>query len=163
MLEKKAMALSDIDATNFDLEQEGLADSWGSYGRQEHGRKQRALPVSSGRRRPRSTTASTNSNGHLPLFSETSFAASAAAAVLPSMETTTAYAGIPSVASVASAAQGSETYPDSHEDLNAEYPQTVQELVMNGFELKKVVRAFELVGDNFDDLLAFLLSSSKNG
>ena len=40
-----------------------------------------------------------------------------------------------------------------------EYPACVQELVMNGFELRKVVHAYELVGDNFDDLLSFLLSS----
>jgi hypothetical protein len=30
---------------------------------------------------------------------------------------------------------------------------------MNGFELKKVVRAYGLVGDNFDGLLAFLISN----
>lgn len=41
-----------------------------------------------------------------------------------------------------------------------EYPQTVQELVMNGFELSKVVHAYELVGDNFDDLLSFLVTTS---
>jgi hypothetical protein len=43
-----------------------------------------------------------------------------------------------------------------------EYPNSVQELVMNGFELSKVLRAYDLVGDNFDDLLSFLLSSSLN-
>jgi hypothetical protein len=42
-----------------------------------------------------------------------------------------------------------------------EYPFVVQELVMNGFELSKVVRAYELVGDNFDDLLSFLMSSTS--
>jgi hypothetical protein len=41
-----------------------------------------------------------------------------------------------------------------------EYPPTVQELVMNGFELGKVIRAYELIGDNFDDLLGFLISSN---
>ena len=40
------------------------------------------------------------------------------------------------------------------------YPQSVQELVMNGFELKKVVHAYDLVGDNFDNLLSFLMSTS---
>jgi hypothetical protein len=29
---------------------------------------------------------------------------------------------------------------------------------MNGFELSKVLRAYELVGDNFDSLLSFLMS-----
>jgi len=41
-----------------------------------------------------------------------------------------------------------------------DYPQTVQELVMNGFELSKVLRAYELIGDNFDDMLSLLLSQS---
>ena len=43
-----------------------------------------------------------------------------------------------------------------------EYPNSVQELVMNGFDLSKVLRAYDLVGDNFDDLLSFLLSASLN-
>lgn len=41
-----------------------------------------------------------------------------------------------------------------------EYPASVQELVMNGFVLSKVLHAYDLVGDNFDDLLSFLLSST---
>lgn len=41
-----------------------------------------------------------------------------------------------------------------------EYPRIVQELVMNGFELSKVLKAYELIGDNFDDLLCYLMSSS---
>lgn len=41
-----------------------------------------------------------------------------------------------------------------------EYPASVQELVMNGFELQKVLHAYDLIGDNFDDLLSFLLSSA---
>ena len=36
--------------------------------------------------------------------------------------------------------------------ISDEYPQVVQELVMNGFELSKVVRAYELIGDRFDDI-----------
>ena len=42
-----------------------------------------------------------------------------------------------------------------------EYPSTVQELVMNGFELSKVIRAYELIGDNFDDLLLFLMNTNN--
>ena len=42
-----------------------------------------------------------------------------------------------------------------------EYPQCVQELVMNGFDLQKVLKAYDLIGDNFDNLLAFLLSTSS--
>ena len=43
-----------------------------------------------------------------------------------------------------------------------EYPASVQELVMNGFELQKVLRAYDLIGDNFDDLLSFLLSQTSS-
>jgi len=43
--------------------------------------------------------------------------------------------------------------------VQEEYPAVVQEMVMNGFELRKVVHAYELVGDNFDDLLSLLVSN----
>ena len=42
-----------------------------------------------------------------------------------------------------------------------EYPPVVQEMVMNGFDIVKVVRAVELIGDNFDDVLAFLMSNTS--
>jgi hypothetical protein len=42
-----------------------------------------------------------------------------------------------------------------------EYPNSVQELAMNGFDLSRVLRAYDLVGDNFDDMLSFLLSSAS--
>jgi hypothetical protein len=42
-----------------------------------------------------------------------------------------------------------------------EYPSSVQELVMNGFPLSKVLHAYDLIGDNFDDLLSFLLASTS--
>lgn len=61
-------------------------------------------------------------------------------------------AAVASLPSSASAASRSTITTD-------EYPACVQELVMNGFELTKVVHAYELIGDNFDDLLSFLLSS----
>jgi hypothetical protein len=63
-----------------------------------------------------------------------------------------------SVASVA--ASRDDSVPPAAIGTVDEYPQTVQELVMNGFELPRVVRAFELIGDNFDDLLAFLMSNT---
>jgi predicted cation transporter len=58
-------------------------------------------------------------------------------------------------ASSATAGVHTEGSPVRHID---EYPQAVQELVMNGFELRRVIHAYELLGDNFDDLLAFLMS-----
>ena len=47
-----------------------------------------------------------------------------------------------------------------HGEERDEYPEIVQELVMNGFELSKVLKAYDLIGDDFDSLLAFLVSST---
>jgi len=153
MYKQKAMTLSDLDETNFEMEQKVLANSLESYRRQEYGRKQRASPV--GRRRHRASP---------PLPAEPPAAAS--------MPSYSSYAAIPPVASAAAAAAASVASlpeaasvaaPFQSDAADEEYPQTVQELVMNGFELSKVVHAYSLLGDNFDDLLAFLLSSSTNG
>jgi len=76
-------------------------------------------------------------------------------------------------APVASFATARSASPTNHNDFGQnnssataaahtssdEYPQSVQELVMNGFQLSKVLHAYDLIGDNFDDLLAFLLAS----
>lgn len=81
-----------------------------------------------------------------------------------------------SIAAAASSTRASSYFnrsldnPATHDDdftgsMNAgastasEYPDSVAELVMNGFELSQVLRAYELVGDNFDDLLALLMNS----
>ena len=37
---------------------------------------------------------------------------------------------------------------------------TVKELVINGFNIHKVVQAYDLIGDNMDDLLAYLMSTT---
>lgn len=70
-------------------------------------------------------------------------------------------------ASVASAASASAPAAAKRDDspppamgTTDAYPQTVQELVMNGFDPGKVQRAYELIGDNFDDLLSFLMSQT---
>ena len=155
MYQKKALGLSDLEATNFELEQTILQSSIDSYRRQELGRKQRASP---GRRRrtsptqpqqPINTYASANDRGDEDLAVDTE------ALVAP-----VAAAAAPSVAVAAAACP--QALPPSPPPLGAvdEYPQSVQELVMNGFELSKVVRAVELIGDDFDDLLAFLMSNS---
>lgn len=75
-------------------------------------------------------------------------------------------ASLPTVAvpSSAAAARNYEEEIPAHllrQDSSDEYPQTVQELVMNGFELQKVLKAYDLIGDNFDDLLAFLMSAGN--
>ena len=73
-------------------------------------------------------------------------------------------ASLPSAVASSSSTTTNERYEEeipAHLLNNSgdEYPQTVQELVMNGFELQKVIKAYDLIGDNFDDLLAFLMSS----
>ena len=69
-----------------------------------------------------------------------------------------AAAGVASLAASPAVASASSNPSTNTGD---EYPQTVQELVMNGFELNRVVRAYELIGDNFDDLLAFLMTNNS--
>jgi hypothetical protein len=146
------MNLSDLDTTNFELEQKVLESSMESYRRQEAGRKQRASPTLGRRRRGRiSPSAGNVQEGNLPALGTSSVAA-----ILPPPPAAAA-AAASSVASVASAASA-----DSSPLTADEYPQTVQELVMNGFELGKVVHAYELIGDNFDDLLTFLMSNSSS-
>lgn len=86
-----ALALSDLDATNFELEQKALASSMEMYADSKPAAASVAAPV--------------------------------AAAPEP------------------------------------EYPPVVQELAMNGFEITKVMRAYDLVGGNFDDLLSFLVQN----
>jgi hypothetical protein len=44
-----------------------------------------------------------------------------------------------------------------------EYPSSVQELVMNGFPLSSVVKAFDLVGNNFDHMLSLCLANANRG
>ncbi len=73
-----------------------------------------------------------------------------------------AAASIPVAASAASASCSARRI-DSPLKLRAvdEYPSTVQELVMNGFSLAAVVKAYDLVGNNFDDMLALLMANSS--
>ena len=155
--QKKSMGLSDLDETNFELEQKALASSLESYLRNEHGRKQRASPA--GRRRgqrlsPTQTPPESPRVASLPAcsaYASVAFPASGFAAVA----SVPAAASAPLVASVAASAPSGIAAEE-------EYPQTIEELVMNGFELSKVIHAYDLIGDNFDDLLAFLLSSSSS-
>lgn len=50
----------------------------------------------------------------------------------------------------------SKNYKDNRID---EYPQAVQELVMNGFALEKAIQGHSMLGDNFDDIVLFLTSN----
>ena len=93
-------------------------------------------------------------------------AAAASAAASPSSHHCAA-ASAAAAASSAAASRPSASFQPTAAGLNNgaslttdEYPPSVQELVMNGFELSKVLRAYDLVGDSFDDLLSVLLSST---
>lgn len=156
----QALAQSDMDATYFDLEQAALEQSLASYASFEHGKKQRASSTTRRRSKDSSEVAASDTDAirdASPL--EASMPTSSAVASLP-----TTSASSPPVAAAASmpSAEASDNncVPPPLASMDF-YPQSVQELVMNGFELQKVIRAYELVGDNFDELLAFLVSTSR--
>lgn len=157
MYAQKAMAFSDLDDGEA-LLQQALASSMESYRRNEYGRKQRASPVARRRGQRQSPPVPLEppteaAYASLPPYSMYASVPPVAAA---------AAAAAPSVASAPSAASAVASPAPSGIAAEEEYPQTVQELVMNGFELSKVIHAYDLIGDNFDDLLAFLLSSSSS-
>lgn len=77
-------------------------------------------------------------------------------ASIPPVAAASPFAAAPAAASVPQE-EASELVSSTSTD---EYPSTVQELVMNGFALSKVIRAYELIGDNFDDLLLFLMNAN---
>ena len=170
------MVLSDLDATNFDLEQEALAESWDTYAHQEHGCKPKASAIAATSRIPSPSFATSDmaANRRRPRsVSGIAVGAAAAAAVsnptYPEEASPVALrpppAAAAATASVASAAASSASSNNGFNDYDydqQEYTPNVQELVMNGFKLKEVLRAYELVGDNFDDLLAFLLSTASS-
>ena len=192
MYSNKALALSDMDATYFELEQTALERSLQSDSNLEHGKKQKATNRARGRHVDTPSSEVSNLEGHVDspsqvcwncgsesvfsYFSQNSHetcsvSLKCAVAALPSSSSSSSSsseAEIPPAASVAAkpASASVSAGRDDREQPSVlgavdEYPQTVQELVMNGFELRRVVRAYELIGDNFDDLLSFLVSTSN--
>jgi hypothetical protein len=157
MFEQKVLALSDLDETNFALEQKVLSSSLESYYRHEHGRKQRAtvLPSTSSSRRRRGSPSPPEGD-IAPLLGSCDGVPPVAGtlAVLPDVSS--------SLSSMNNINGASAIDADLSNSVAEEYPQVVQELVMNGFELRDVVRAYEYVGDRFDDMLSFLLNSNSN-
>jgi len=171
--QKKALYLSEIEAADFDLEQAVLASSLESYRNAEQERKPSSRRLDSRRNRYNSSPRGQRSSSSSPIHrsnspiaaassaSSTSHYASAAATAAAS-STVASYSrsSPPNVASAASIGGGVGVggFTSSSSD---EYPASVQELVMNGFELQKVLHAYDLIGDNFDDLLSFLLSQTS--
>jgi len=156
MYSNEALALSDMDATYFELEQAALEQSLRSSNL-EQGKKQKASSevapssINDGSS-PQELTSSAHAVASLPSCSD------ANEARIPPVAA--AVASVPSVASASVAAKRVDSPPTVIRSVD-EYPQTVQELVMNGFELSKVVRAYELIGGSFDDLLSYLMSNTS--
>jgi OTU-like cysteine protease len=197
MYQDKALVLSDLDATNYELEQTALEDSMLAFAA-EQGRKQRARIFAGsmgGSGTPASTAAASSRSSSRPRrgrdddaffygSSDGPLVATPHASLVPAAASSTtaptaAAAASSSVLASPPAAQSPPRF--SAEAARAEsggggggggdgfgalldameYPETVQELVMNGFELSHVLRAYELFGDSFEDLLSLLLSQQR--
>mmetsp|Transcript_27922 Transcript_27922/g.66526 ORF Transcript_27922/g.66526 Transcript_27922/m.66526 type:complete len:697 (-) Transcript_27922:440-2530(-) len=174
---KKALYLSDLDSADFDLEQAVLASSLESYRQAEQERKPSSR---GGRGRHRGSPR----GGGSPLHHRPVAAAASSNSHAPSSVT----AGCPASGKAVAASSKPSSELRSGSSLTADqYPPAVQELIMNGFESSKVLHAYDLVGaaaslfiplvlfkwlawgsnsrsfqvgDSFDDLLAFLLSTT---
>lgn len=101
-----------------------------------------------------STAASANFSNNYPSSSCHYYAAASAAAASSAASFPRARSSSPPNDNAALASGNRNVNSD-------ECPPSVQELVMNGFALHKVLHAYDLIGDNFDDLLSFLLSSTS--
>jgi len=184
MLKQKALALSDMEATDIELEQAALLSSLESYQQTEVGKKQPWNHQKDRRQRQQSQQQQQQQQGQYGHEPQESYSTSSSAFASLSSQTDTAsrnheasYSNQSSssssnVASLSSAGVTSSAFASASATTNYnddsipqhllqddEYPQCVQELTMNGFELQKVVKAYELIGDNFDDLLAYLMNS----
>lgn len=148
---KKAVAFSDMEKTNYEMEQAMLLSSLESFQRSEASRKQSGIGRGRGRQRCDDIGSCSSRT-----FDNRSYLSS---------EPSTDVASLSAVASSSSAAFANQNEDEIPAHLmrqdSDEYPQTIQELVMNGFELPRVLKAYDLIGDNFDDLLAFLMSSGN--
>lgn len=182
--QQKLLALSDWEETNSELEQAAIQSSMESFWSTEQNRKQPW--IHSHRRRHnignkshlRTGSPSYQSDNHdrLRPISPNQYATELSTTNIESSRLFNNSQGDPphrgdfsnmnvplSSSSFASYVPAVSTVDNEHPrpdlaDTSLEYPQTVQELVVNGFELSKVLRAYELIGDNFDDMLSFLLS-----
>lgn len=166
MNSNNALSLSDMDATYFELEQAALERSLQSYSQKEEGKKQSASTT---------TLRATPGNGAKPettIHGDHKAPAVAAVAVpstseslpCPSQESIPVAAAAASSSVASAAARGGESpSPTPPQRLLPveEYPSSVQELVMNGFPLSTVVKAFDLVGNNFDHMLSLCLANAN--
>jgi len=165
MSSNNALSLSDMDATYFDLEQAALERSLQSYSQKEDGKKQRASTISSRPTTGDSSKPKTIRGDHkAPAVAAATASSRTAYLPCPSQESIP-LAAVAASSSVASAAArgGKSSSPTPPQRLLPveEYPSSVQELVMNGFPLNTVVKAFDLVGNNFDHMLSLCLANAN--
>jgi hypothetical protein len=134
--------LSDMDATYEQLEQAALEESLRYVGQGE--KKRASTRTSEQEMRDDNAGSHSLSSGILAHAGYATGSVAAASA-----------ASMPSAAALPSYGSSSPLRPVE------EYSSTVQELVMNGFELRDVLKAYDLVGDNFDDMLSLLLANAS--
>ncbi len=159
MLKQKAMALSDWDATDYEIEQaviESSLESYNNLGGRKQSWRRRSQPSSPQAYATRTTLSPEYSSSATQPYA--SRPAQSSHAESSSISTAGAAVASAAAASMSTAEELEDDPIPEHLLSTDEYPQSVQELVMNGFELPKVVRAYELVGNNFDDMLNFLMS-----
>ena len=163
MSSKNALSLSDMDATYFELEQAALEQSLQSFSQKDEGKKRRASTTA-----PRvktgdysNSTTITSGDYKEPAVAAPTVSSATASLPCPSQESIPLAAAAAASSSAASAAKRGSESPRQLLSVE-EYPSSVQELVMNGFALGTVVKAFDLVGDNFDHMLSICLANANN-
>lgn len=139
---KNASEFSELEQSEFDIEQAILLSSLESYQRDECARK-------------------TSANNHFARSSTEEYARGSDQSSSQISNRQTSSFNTDEHYSTASTTTRASATTTSNAFIGDEYPDTVQELVMNGFELSTVLKAYDLVGDNFDSMLCFLMSSSK--
>lgn len=161
MNSNNALSLSDMDATYFELEQAALVQSLQSFSQKDEGKKRRAStttwprPITDDSSKPK-----TSGGDHkAPAVADAAPSSTTASLPCPSQESIPLAAAAASSA-VASAASRENESPQRLLPVE-EYPSSVQELVMNGFSLSTVGKAFDLVGDNFDHMLSLCLANAN--
>jgi len=175
-----ALMMSDLEATDYELEQQALVNSleshymkgegqklpWNHNRQQQQKQRQQKQHARDRRRHEQQNHRLSSSSSSSNRFLEASSSAINFQDTAHSSTSSTHVASLPPAASaVAASRQADADIPayllnSSYGVHDDEYPQTVQELVMNGFPLEKVLKAFDLIGDNFNDLITFLMSSS---
>ena len=160
MNSNNALSLSDMDATYFELEQAALEQSLQSMSQKDDGKKRSASTTASKLKSGDGAEAQiTVGDYKAPAVAPAASSSATASLPCPSQESIPLAAAASSP--VASAASGEN---ESSQQLLPieEYPSSVQELVMNGFPLSAVVKAFDLVGDNFDHMLSLCLANADS-